>query len=324
MPYKTYADQLLEHLSFLQDHGLGVTELAVDAGFIRCRPIGETCGRGELSYKTTSSILNSGLFGLATWCRGVSGEPGNIKTYGLGPNGDEVAQLPASPVSAAYRSSETYEVAMRNAYGFWNYSQTQGESDYLKCKGVGYHGIRFRSSEEFGNVAVVPMVDIDGNLWNYQLLNSDGSKRFGKGGRTQGLFHSLRPILNGAAFGVAESYVTAATSMENTGISCVCAFSCNNIKDVVCVLADKYPDSRIIIFADNDRHLSINHGMKCANDAAATVGQRATVLAPDFGSRYPSKNESDWNDFVGVFGQSSMANIFRNQIIATRDHEDHI
>lgn len=302
MPYKTYADQLLEHLTFLQAHGLDVTELAADAGFIRCRPIGETRGRGELSYKTTSSILNNGLFGLVTWCRGDGGDQDIIKTYGLGPNGDEVAQLPASSAPAVIQSAETYESASRSAYGFWNHSQVQGESDYLKRKGVGYHGIRFRSSKEFGNVAVVPMVDIDGNLWNYQLLNSDGSKRFGKGGRTHELFHSLRPIVNGSAFGVAESYVTAATCMENTGIPCFCAFSCNNIKDVVCALASKYTDSRIVIFADNDRHLPVNQGMECAKSAAAAVGQRATVAAPDFGDRLPSKDESDWNDLLRILG----------------------
>ena len=135
------------------------------------------------------------------------------------------------------------------------------------------------------------------------MLNADGSKHNGKGGRVSGLFHSLGTIVNGESFGVAESYVTAVTCMEIIGIPTICAFSSHNLKDVALAWSRKYPDSCLIVFADNDRHLPTNRGMECAMAAVAVVGARASVIAPDFGNRQPAKDESDWNDLVRVVGR---------------------
>ena len=119
--------------------------------------------------------------------------------------------------------------AAKRAYGFWNHSSTNGKSDYLDRKGVGYYGIRFRSDEKFGNVAIVPMLDETGYLWNYQILNSDGTKIMAKDARTDGLFHKLMEPKDGESIGIAEGYVTAATCMELSGMPTICAFSSENL-----------------------------------------------------------------------------------------------
>lgn len=69
MSYMNYAEQLQSHLSFLCSKGFDLTELRVDAGFVRCLSVGMSKGRGELSYKTTSKKLDNGQVGLGTWCR---------------------------------------------------------------------------------------------------------------------------------------------------------------------------------------------------------------------------------------------------------------
>ena len=108
---------------------------------------------------------------------------------------------------------------------------------------------------QYGDVAVVPMKDASGHLWNYQLLNPDGSKRQPKDARTKDLFHMIGKSTDGQPIGVAESYVTSASCYELTGVPTACAFSCENLKHIVMILKQKYPKSRVIIFADNDRHL---------------------------------------------------------------------
>jgi len=301
MPYLSYADQLRQHLTFLQAHGLGVSELKVDAGFVRCHEIGKTKGHPSLAYKTAATGLESGLLGIGTWCRGPSGQS-SFKTYGHGPAGGEAVSLPPTPPPSSSRDFTAYEEAARRAYGFWQHSDVQGESDYLKRKGVGSYGIRFRNSEQYGNAAVVPAYDIAGRLWSYQLLNADGSKHNAKGGRVSGLSHFLQPVVNRKSFGIAESYVTAATCFELTGIPTICAFSSHNLKEVALAWSHKCPDSPIIIFADNDRHIPSNKGLDYAKDAAAAVGDRVLVLAPDFEDRPPAKDESDWNDLLRVCG----------------------
>lgn len=51
---------------------------------------------------------------------------------------------------------------------------------------------------------------------------------------------------------IAEGYATAATIHKATGLICVVAFSAGNIKPVVDVVLAKYPDSRLLIAADDD------------------------------------------------------------------------
>lgn len=316
MTYKTYSEQLVDHLCFLRSNGFDISELKINSGFVRCAQIDVTMVRHGLAYKTSTTRLENGLLGIGTWCRCPDGRQETFQTYGYGPTANEAhcLLLPSVPVQTPNFSA--YEDAARRAYGFWMHSETQGISDYLKRKGVGHHGIRFRNSEQYGNVAVVPMCDVDGRLWSYQLLNADGSKHNANGGRVSGLFHFLRPILNGFPFGIAESYVTAATCMEITGIPTVCAFSSNNIKDVARPISGKFPDSVVLLFADNDRHLETNVGIRCAEEAAEAVGGRATILFPDFGDRLPAKDESDWNDFFRAFGKE--ASVDRLSIFESR------
>ena len=177
---------------FLQSKGFDIAELKVNADFIRCHEAEKQQYRGEPAYKTRTTKLNNGLTGVQTWFRGPQGESASFKTYGMGPTENDnflPIKVPADVIQKAI--VEKHEVAGRKAYGFWQYSATAGRSTYLERKKVGYYGIRFRTSMEYGDVAVVPMVDITGRLWNYQLLNPDGTKRQPKDVRTEGLFHMI-------------------------------------------------------------------------------------------------------------------------------------
>lgn len=302
MGYKTYTELVDDHIAFLHSHGLDVEKLEIDAGFIRCRAIGCINGRGELSYKTTRSQMANGLLGLATWCRGTNGAA-NFQSYGM--TGEEKTKprtVAASEIQRPNLPDEKYADAARRAYGFWKNSQCKGTSDYLDRKGVGSYGIRFRSSDAYGRVAVVPMLDETGVLWSYQLLNVDGTKRHPKDARTNGLFHCLASPINSEPIGIAESYVTAATCYELTNLPTVCAFNCHNLLAVAKVLRQKFPDSPIVLFADNDRHLASNQGMLKAQEACNAIG--GTLAMPEFNCE-PGKDATDWNDLVRLIGREA-------------------
>jgi phage/plasmid primase-like uncharacterized protein len=306
MAYKSYSEQIQEHLSFLHSKGFEIEELMVNAGFVRRHQTGKQQYRGELAYKTRTIKLNSNLTGVQTWFRGPQGETGSFQTYGMGPIASEEILRTKASTEVKQKTAEEYNTAGRKAYGFWQHSNLSGRSAYLENKKVGYYGIRFRSSEEYGDVAVVPMIDSAGRLWNYQLLNPNGTKRQPRNARTEGLFHMIGTPKNGESIGVAESYVTSASCFELTGIPIACAFSCQNLKSIALTLKHCYPESKLIIFADNDKHLEMrgrpNQGIIKGQEAIHAVGGGGILLRPDFGDSEASTRLSDWNDLINQRG----------------------
>ncbi len=303
MPYKSYSEQIQGHVLFLQSKGFNIAELKVEKGFVRCHQMDKNQRRGELVYKARMIKLQNGLTGIQTWYRGQQGETGSFQTYGKGPVEKEKAlELRVSAEIKGRAASKQYDDASRKAYGFWQYSATSGRSEYLERKKVGYYGIRFRSSSQYGDVAVIPIRDAFGRLWSYQLLNPDGTKRQPKDARTEGLFHIIGVPINNQLIGIAESYVTSASCFELTGIPTACAFSCQNLKSVAITLRQGYPQSRLIIFGDNDRHLEIkggmNQGVIKGQEAVRVLEVGAILVSPDFGTLEASKGLSDWNDLI--------------------------
>jgi phage/plasmid primase-like uncharacterized protein len=309
MPYKSYSEQIQAHMLFLKSKGLDITELKVDKDFIRCHQVEKYQYRGELAYKTRTTKLNNGLTGLQTWFRGPKGESSSFQTYGLGSSEhEEIVCLGITVESkqAVNVTDERHDAAGRKAYGFWQYSAISGRSEYLERKKVGYYGIRFRNGAQYGDVAVIPMLDEIGRLWNYQLLNPDGTKRQPKNARTEGLFHMIGNPIDGQPIGIAESYVTSASCFELTGIPTACAFSCHNLKKVAVILKHRYPKSRLIIYADNDRHLEmrgvLNQGLIKALEVINSVGDEVFLVVPDFKNSEAFKELTDWNDLINQKG----------------------
>lgn len=307
---KTYLEQLHDHIAFLRSHGLDVGCLKF-GGIIECRAIGQTDGPAELAYKSSQNEMKNGYVGVVTWCRAKGGRSETFKSYSLPPcENENHIHLPITGVCANADDESKYEEAARKAYGFWQNSSFSGFSCYLEHKKVGAYGVRFRSSQEYGNVAVVPMRDENCKLWSYQLLNPDRSKRMPKNSRVNGLFHALQSLIDGDSIGIAEGYVTAATCFEVSDISTVCAFSADNIPIVAKSLRERYPNSHLIVFADNDRHLEVkgaqNIGIVKAKEALTELKQNITIAIPDFSDLPPSKDASDWNDLKRLKGRDEV------------------
>ena len=291
MSYMTLEEQVASHLAFLKEQDFAVEKLQIDAGFIRCNLIGQIIGRGEFCYQTKTTSFKKGLIGLATWLRGRGGESKTHKTYGLGCPSQRILDQNIEPII-----NERSE-AVANAEAFWNMSDQVGEAAYLLRKGVGYYGIRFRRTE-YGKVAVVPMRDINGKFGSYQLINSDGSKRFAKNVEIKCLLHMLHKPTEGISIGLCESYVTAATCFELTGMAMVTAFSADNLKSVGIALKNNFPTNPIVVFGDNDRHLQENKGKLAAYSTREELGKICRIAIPEFDGYPASREFSDWNDFV--------------------------
>ena len=305
MIYMTFEQQIADHLQFLQAAGLALSTLSINPpDFIRCYS-GEMDGRGEYAYKTVSRQLNNGMTGLMTWCRSQGGKVSQHKTYGYSFQGNEAekALQALTMLTQSILKDKEFEQDLRRIKKFWDLSSPTGESDYLRRKGVNAHGIRFRENL-YGKVAVIPMKDIYGQLKGYQILNANGSKVFAKGIRLAGLFHALTDLMDNVPIGIAESYVTAATCYELLPMPTITAFTSENLEQTAEILRERYPNSPVVIFADNDAHLAQNKGIISAKKALKKAQGNGIILAPKFNGSLKGRGYSDWNDLVREMGPS--------------------
>jgi hypothetical protein len=323
MAYMTYQEQLEAHLNFLYKQGLKVNKLNTNAEYIRCRKIGELCGRGEHFYTTRAKLLDNRMLGLSTLCRGTHGEA-TYRTYGqfkteeiffFGSSYSD-SMLPTPTLRTKNQEpvwSKEHLIKAQNARLLWLKAAKQGDSDYLTRKGVGAYNIRFIENQ-YGRVALVPMQDLVGMIWNIQFLNPIGTKRFLRNARCKGLFQILGNLVNGLPIGISESYVTAATCYELGEVPVVNTFSCVNFRNAINSLQRLYPHSPFIIFADNDRHLKRNTGVEHALQLQSVMNTRCKVAVPNFSGFSVSSEYTDWNDLMRVQGREMVHYYLQNLI----------
>lgn len=122
---------------------------------------------------------------------------------------------------------------------------------------------------------LVPMYDGSGALWNLQRIAADGSKRFLRGGRTDGLFFLMGDMSRkGETVCIGEGVATMAAVCRSSGYPCIAAFSAKNLGAVARLWNSARPDLHFIICGDDDSHLPKNIGREVAEAAAHEIGAK--------------------------------------------------
>ena len=163
---------------------------------------------------------------------------------------------------------------------------------YLVSKKVDAFGIKHN-----GQKLLIPLRDHKGKLWSFQEIDHKGNKLFLKNGKVKGLFHNIGEQTDVIYIG--EGYATMASVHAATGKACVVAFNAGNLKDVCSQVRASYPDTEIVLCADDDHITKGNPGLTKAREAALEIG--AGLVVPDFGESRGSR-ETDFNDLHRVKG----------------------
>lgn len=155
----------------------------------------------------------------------------------------------------------------------WNEANDAPDTHpYLERKGVRSYGLRL-----WGNQLLVPLHDEAGKLVSLQSIDPDGEKRFLAGGKTRGGAFFI-PARDGktAAVLIAEGYATAASACMASGYAAFVAFNAGNLLSVAMRARRLFPESRLIVVADDDwqteEKTGKNTGLKAAEEAARRVG----------------------------------------------------
>lgn len=212
----------------------------------------------------------------------------------------------------AIRAAEAARAAAQ-ADRVWRAYVPTGESDYLKKKNVGAHGVRFDPNGK-GTLAV-PMMR-DGKVVGLQLIRGKDrgnklEKQYWPSGMDKaGAYHLIGGIPRGLVL-VAEGYATAASLFDATQIPVAVAFDAGSIMRVVASLAEKRGNN-ILICADDDYLTPGNPGVEAARLAAAAHG--AAWIKPEFAEERPTtkKGATDFNDLHALEG----IHVVRDQVTA--------
>lgn len=171
----------------------------------------------------------------------------------------------------------------------------RADHPYLVAKDIDPDGLRqavkgqtapFGGKEvPIGGRLLVPLRDVDGKLWNLQLIDGNGRKLFLEG-RKKGLFFVAGQLVDGQPKQIVEGVATAKSAYKLSLLTSVAAIDTSNLASVGADLRAKFPNDALIYVTDNDHHLPRrdppmpNAGVKYGEQAAEA--NRGVAVTPQF------------------------------------------
>lgn len=217
------------------------------------------------------------------------------------------ARMEQAETDKEARRQEIYKVKAVEAKALWDASKhAEPDHPYLVKKGIQPNGAR-----QDGNDLII-QIAADGKTCSYQRISPDGAKLFMAGARKQGGYF---PIANAgdnkSVLIIVEGYGTGASIREATGLPIIVAFDAGNLMPVAVEIRKKYPESFIIVAADNDHDGETNTGRIKGEAAAEKVN--GICIWPEFSD---GDSETDWNDYHSRFGLDAVKDKILAAVVA--------
>jgi phage/plasmid primase-like uncharacterized protein len=263
--------------------------IMADGKIHRIHVKGDRKGKRNGWYVLHLNNIPAGAFG--SWRFGIK-KTWRFSAPGVTTDASSRERVAEAAKQRAEEEAREHERARLKAHRIWTRAKpAQADHPYLTKKKVKPHSLRMSWSR-----LVVPIQDASGSLWSLQFINRDGEKIFLGGGRVSGCFYLLGNPKGKLL--IAEGYATGATVREATGQAVAVAFDCGNLTPVAKALRQKFPDTEMVICADDDRTTTGNPGLTKAREAARAV--RAKLAVPHFRDGQPGTDFNDLACFEGL------------------------
>jgi phage/plasmid primase-like uncharacterized protein/RecA-family ATPase len=251
---------------------------------------------GKKTNKNGWYILNENEYGII----GAIGD--HSRTFGSGKNYIPITAYsrPLSPTEqikvtekikkdsekAKIEMKQKHDLAAREAAFIWSKTEyASTDHPYLKDKGLNStHGSKISGD----GCLVLPAVDKSGEIKCVQYIDMLGNKRTQTGGSLKDLFWIIGDIKEKVF--ICEGFATGATVKEETELPVVIAFNASNLTSTAKSIKELYPDTEIIIAADNDCNNKENTGRIEAERALKFAGV-SYIMPP---------NHGDFNDYKAI------------------------
>lgn len=164
---------------------------------------------------------------------------------------------------------------------------------YMTRKKWGLYVTGIKLSPQFAEDILVPLYDINGELWSLQTTFMSGDKMFFPGGRTNETYFPFGKLTTATrTCYLAEGVATAMSVHAATGKPTLACMSANNLVSVARVVQKHFPLCSFIVCGDDDKRTPNNPGRLKAEEAARIIGSVACF--PLFSD--PDSKGTDWND----------------------------
>lgn len=212
----------------------------------------------------------------------------------------------ARRLSAFKKRDEQHRAALE-CHLEWKKATHIKSHPYLLNKQIQAHTARLTQDD----LLMIPIVNEHYEICSLQYIDTNGNKRFKKGGRINGCCSPIGNLKGARRILICEGFATGATLHEETNLPVLVAFNAGNLSKVAMMAKRKYPDSTLLICADNDhRNINGNIGLIKATDAAKLSG--AFLAYPPFKAH---QHGSDFNDWVRLYG-ASLGDVFNVEAVA--------
>ena len=256
----------------LREAGLAVEQVEMDGLLHRCGTVAKPGG------KDGAYIAHADSPASIWWQNWQTGEDGTYCPVKKGTMTAAERDTLKKRIAEARARREAEEErrhakAAETAATRWSEASDAPDSHpYLERKMVRSYGLRL-----WGNQLLIPLHDEAGKLVSLQSIDPDGEKRFLAGGKTRGGAFFI-PARDGktATVLIAEGYATAASACMASGYAAFVAFNAGNLLSVAMRARRLFPESKLIVVADDDwqteEKTGKNTGLKAAEEAARRVG----------------------------------------------------
>ncbi|OTA18207.1 DNA primase [Xenorhabdus vietnamensis] len=175
-----------------------------------------------------------------------------------------------------------------------------GQSPYLTTKGL--HCPQWLLPD---NSMVLALATLDKKITGAQIIKPNGEKKLLSGSQKKGAFIALSEMEEFPdTVIIAEGYATALTVNQLYKGNVLAALDAGNLFSVANAVRERWPDTKIILAADNDWHHpdELDKNGKPKVNIGRISAEKAAIAVSGWITLPPTEHKADWDDYRQQYG----------------------
>ncbi|MCC8367276.1 toprim domain-containing protein [Xenorhabdus sp. PB61.4] len=188
-----------------------------------------------------------------------------------------------------------------------------GESPYLTAKGLHCSNQRLLKDGSL----LLPLVTLDKKVTGAQIIKLDGTKKLLSGSQKKSAFIALSKLgEHPGTVIITEGYATALTVSQLHQGTVLAAIDAGNLLSVAQSVREHWPDTKIIIAADNDWYLpdELDKNGKPKKNIGKIAAEKTAKTINGWVTLPPTEYKTDWDDYRQQHGVGIARKAFTQEL----------